>query len=119
MKKTYLLYFLLLFIMANSFAELMQPVLAPAHPPSSAQQHCLLPSDQMRREHGDLLKQAHDAATLQHTPPKYHLGDCLDCHIYKNTAGKFPAIDSNAHFCQACHLFVGTKIACFSCHPAQ
>lgn len=119
MKKTYLLYFSLFLIISNTLAEIIQPILPPARAQFSPQQACLLPHEQIRREHGTLLKQAHDVASLQHRAPNYHLGDCLDCHIYKNAAGKFPEIDSSAHFCQSCHLFVGTKIACFSCHPAQ
>lgn len=119
MKKTYLLYFSLFLIIVNSVAEIIQPILPPAKARFSPQQACLLPHEQIRREHGGLLKQSHDVATLQHGVPNYHLGDCLDCHIYKNAEGKFPAADSSAHFCQSCHLFVGTKIACFNCHPAQ
>lgn len=119
MKKTYLLYFSLFLIIANSLAAVIQTVLLPAQAQFSPQQACLLPLEQIRREHGDLLKQSHDAATLQHLAPSYHLGDCLDCHISKNAQGKFLAGNSSVHFCQRCHVFVGTRISCFNCHPAQ
>ncbi|MEN9849641.1 MAG: hypothetical protein RL368_2381 [Pseudomonadota bacterium] len=119
MKIFYLLYFVLFLIITNSIAAIIQPLIPPAQAQFSPQQACLLPLEQMRREHGDLLKQAHHAAAEQHIVPAYQLGFCLDCHVTRNSQGKFPTADSNAHFCQSCHIFVGTKTTCFSCHPAQ
>jgi len=117
MKKINLLYFVLCVIITNSLADVFQTV--PSSRAFSPQQACLLPLEQMRRDHGDLLKQAHHAAAEQHIAPAYQLGACLDCHISKDSQGKFLTADSNTHFCQSCHVFVGTKITCFSCHPAQ
>lgn len=118
-KKPYLLYSLLLLAISNSLAHLIKPELARARTQFSTQQACVLPLESIRREHGDLLKQAHQAATVEHTAPAYQLGLCLDCHVVPNPPNKRPIVDSSTHFCQSCHVFVGIKIACFSCHLAQ
>jgi len=118
-KRHYLLYFLMLLIIFNSIAALLQAELPPARAQFSPQQACLLPLAQIRREHGDLLKQSHYAAAVEHRAPTYYLEQCLDCHVIPNPQGKLPVVDSSAHFCQNCHIFVGTKITCFSCHAAQ
>lgn len=106
----------ILCLISLTVLAVVKPELPAARAQFSAQQPCLLPVEIIRREHGSLLKQAHYAATVQQTTPHYYLVQCIACHVTPNSQGESPAPTSATHFCQSCHVFVGTTIECFSCH---
>lgn len=91
--------------------------------PESSGESCLLPSEQMRREHPDLLK--HDRiqtlrigvrAKADGTMLDGSLKQCVNCHAVKDESNKFVRIDNDQHFCVSCHKYAAVSIDCFQCH---
>lgn len=90
--------------------------------PKSAGSKCVLPEDEMRKVHPDLLK--HDRiSTLRHgiraksdgKALDGSLKGCISCHAYKKD-GQYVRISSKEHFCATCHVYVGASLDCFQCH---
>ena len=91
--------------------------------PESSGESCVLPSEQMRREHPDLLK--HDRiltlregvrANADGKPLEGSLKQCVNCHAVKDESNKFVRIDNDQHFCVSCHQYAAVSIDCFQCH---
>ncbi len=91
--------------------------------PESSGESCVLPSEQMRREHPDILKHDRiqtlreglrakaDGSTLDGS-----LKQCVNCHAVKDESNKFVRIDNDQHFCVSCHKYAAVSIDCFQCH---
>lgn len=89
----------------------------------SSGKSCVLPSEQMRREHPDLLK--HDRiqtmregvrAQVDGSKLDGSLKQCVNCHAVKDDNNKFVRIDNDQHFCVSCHKYAAVTIDCFQCH---
>ena len=78
---------------------------------------CVLPADQMRREHMNILKHRRDETMYQGVRGgKQSLRACLDCHAVKGDDGKPVSISSPKHFCRVCHDYAAVKVDCWDCH---
>lgn len=66
---------------------------------------CIRPTDWMRRNHMDLLKDQRELTVREAVRvPKESLLNCQTCH------------QSRDKFCDRCHDYVGVKPDCFECH---
>jgi len=92
-------------------------------PANSEGKSCVLPSEQMRREHPDLLK--HDRIQTLREGVRANadgkildgsLKQCVNCHAIKDESNKFVRIDNDQHFCVSCHQYAAVSIDCFQCH---
>ena len=93
------------------------------HIPESSGDQCVLPADEMRRRHPDLLK--HDRIKTvregirTQTDGKALVGslsECINCHAVKDEKSQFVRIDNDQHFCVSCHKYAAVTIDCFQCH---
>jgi len=84
---------------------------------------CLLPNEQMRREHPDLLK--HDRIQTMREGLRAQadgsklvgsLKQCINCHAIKDDNNNYVRIDNDQHFCVSCHQYAAVTIDCFQCH---
>lgn len=101
---------------------LAAPVLTNAAEPTE----CVRPTDEMRRNHMDMLR--HDRVeTLRYgvraaangKPLAGSLKGCINCHSEKDGNGNYYPIESSKHFCNSCHTYAAVKLYCFRCHSAQ
>ena len=78
---------------------------------------CVLPAEQMKRQHMKILKHRRDATMYQGVRGgKRSLQACLSCHAVKGDDGKPVTIKSEKHFCRTCHDYVAVKPDCWDCH---
>ncbi len=78
---------------------------------------CVLPADQMRRQHMQILKHRRDETMYQGIRGgKRSLRACLNCHAVKGEDGKPVTIKSEKHFCRICHDYAAVKVDCWDCH---
>lgn len=91
--------------------------------PESSGKQCVLPAEQIRREHPDLLQ--HDRvktmregvrAKSDGTMLDGSLKQCINCHAIKDDNNKYVRIDNEQHFCASCHKYAAVTIDCFQCH---
>ncbi len=78
---------------------------------------CVEPTDQMRRNHMDLLK--HKRYQTMHNGVRtetHSLVECIDCHAGKDATGGFVSVNAEGQFCASCHTRVSAKPDCFMCH---
>ena len=92
-------------------------------PENSEGKSCVLPSEQMRREHPDILKHdriqtLREGVRAQSDGSKLagSLKQCVNCHAVKDESNKFVRIDNDEHFCVSCHKYAAVSIDCFQCH---
>jgi hypothetical protein len=78
---------------------------------------CVLPPEQMRRQHMDLLK--HQRKVTVHEGVRGGPGGaaslvgCIDCHASRSNDS---VLGSSQNFCQGCHSYAAVKLDCFECH---
>jgi len=75
---------------------------------------CVLPPEQMRRQHMDLLK--HQRKVTVHEGVRgapASLVGCIDCHASRSNDS---VLGSSQNFCQGCHSYAAVKLDCFECH---
>ncbi|MDX2507632.1 MAG: hypothetical protein QNL62_24590 [Gammaproteobacteria bacterium] len=89
---------------------------------------CILPNEQMRREHPDLLKHDRiqtlreglraqaDGSSGSLKPLDGSLKQCVNCHAIKDDNNNYVRIDNDQHFCVSCHQYAAVTIDCFQCH---
>lgn len=78
---------------------------------------CVRDTDDMRRDHMDLLKHKRDLTMRQGVrTADLSLNECVSCHAGKNAAGEFVPVTAEGQFCATCHQSVGERIDCFMCH---
>ncbi len=44
------------------------------------------------------------------------LAECVSCHAVKGPDAAPVTVESDQHFCRACHDYAAVKIDCFQCH---
>ena len=44
------------------------------------------------------------------------LANCINCHVTPDENGEIAGIESDEHFCNACHQYAAVQIDCFQCH---
>ncbi len=44
------------------------------------------------------------------------LANCINCHVEPDENGDIAGIESDKHFCNACHQYAAVQIDCFQCH---
>jgi hypothetical protein len=90
-----------------------------AKQPVSAEQPCVEPIDDIRRNHGQYLKHHRDETVHSGVrTSKHSLVACINCHVTKDIAGNYPSIQSTDHFCRSCHSYAAVTIDCFQCHAS-
>jgi [DsrC]-trisulfide reductase subunit J len=78
--------------------------------------HCVEPTDFMRRNHMELLKHHRDETMHRGIrTKKYSLQECIDCHAGK-TSG---SVIGDDNFCQSCHNYTATHLDCWDCHASK
>ncbi|MCK5696686.1 MAG: hypothetical protein KAI02_00890 [Gammaproteobacteria bacterium] len=84
---------------------------------------CILPPEEMRRQHPDLLKHDRIATLREGVRAKADGGkldgslkQCVNCHAIKDDSNKYVRIDNDQHFCVSCHKYAAVSIDCFQCH---
>lgn len=83
----------------------------------AADGQCVLPKDQIRREHPDLLR--HTRSLVVHEgqrDPKLRIENCITCHVVRDASGAAVPFSDPRHFCNSCHVSAAVTIDCFSCH---
>ncbi len=78
---------------------------------------CVLPAEQMKRQHMKILKHRRDQTMYFGVRGgKESFMACLTCHAVKGEDGKPVTVKSEKHFCRVCHDYVAVKPDCWDCH---
>jgi len=115
-----------LFLKALLVAALLSSVAANAdnrvpipHPPQAKGTHCVLPTEEMRRNHMKyILHQRNETMHEGIRTPQFSLKGCIHCHAVEGPDGKPVSIASPKHFCNSCHGYAAVHIDCFECHAS-
>lgn len=93
--------------------------LLPVIPPAVMGEHCVEPTDVMRRDHMQfLMHQRDDTVHAGIRGARHSLVGCIGCHAQVNADGAAIPVDAEGQFCESCHDFVGVSIDCFGCHAS-
>ena len=87
------------------------------HEPADESLKCIQPEDEMRRNHMNYI--LHERDETMHEGVRNEPGSlaaCIDCHVQPDDKGEIAGIDSDEHFCNACHQYASVQIDCFQCH---
>ena len=87
------------------------------HEPSDESLKCIQPEDEMRRNHMNYILHERDETVhegVRNEPGS--LAACIDCHVEPDDKGEIAGIESEEHFCNACHQYASVQIDCFQCH---
>jgi hypothetical protein len=102
---------------APAAADGRVPVPTLAKPKGEA---CVLPKDEMRRQHPDLLKAQRDQTMREGIRSgKFSIQDCVECHASPDPAVKDKVVHNVAQFCDECHAYVGAQLDCWTCHNPE
>ncbi len=105
---------LMLLMPATASADVPLPVI---HEPEGEGVECVEEEDEMRRNHMNyILHQRDETMHRGIRTSKYSLAECIDCHVQPDEHGNIASIDSEEHFCNACHEYAGVTLDCFECH---
>ena len=78
---------------------------------------CVAPTEEMRREHMNMLKHQRDRTVHEGIRTKQHsLKGCVDCHASSKNGS---VVGSRDNFCQGCHDYAAVKLDCFECHSTK
>ena len=90
------------------------------HPPKGKGEHCVAPTEFMRRNHMSMMKHQRDETVHEGVRGKpFSLAGCMDCHAVKGADGQPVAYADSRHFCRSCHDFAAVSIDCFECHSSK
>jgi len=94
--------------------------IVPKVPIDKSKGSCVLPGEQMRREHMNILMHRRDETMFKGIRGgKASLSACLTCHMVKDEkTGKPVTVASPKHFCRVCHDYAAVKVDCWSCHKS-
>ena len=94
--------------------------IVPKVPIDKSKGSCVLPGEQMRREHMNILMHRRDDTMFKGIRGgKAALSACLTCHMVKDEkTGKPVTVASPKHFCRVCHDYTAVKVDCWSCHKS-
>jgi len=87
------------------------------HEPTDENVKCIQPEDVMRREHMDYI--LHERNETMHEGVRGEpesLANCISCHVEPDENGEIAGIETDQHFCNACHQYAAVQIDCFQCH---
>ena len=87
------------------------------HEPSDESVKCIQPEDEMRRNHMKYILHERDETMhegIRGEPES--LANCINCHVEPDENGDIAGIESDKHFCNACHQYAAVQIDCFQCH---
>ena len=111
-----LLYVLIGFTLLSTSAVAETPF-PNIHEPKDESLKCIHPEDEMRRNHMNYI--LHERDETMHEGVRGESGSlaaCIDCHVEQNAEGEIAGIESEEHFCNACHQYASVQIDCFQCH---
>lgn len=98
-------------------ADSLTPAIPKAKKNYDDQTLCVEPVEEMRKNHMTyIMHQRDDTMRRGIRTSKHSLKECIDCHNAPAEDGKVASIESDEHFCAACHNYAAVKIDCFSCH---
>ena len=87
--------------------------------PKGMGEKCVEDTQFMRRNHMELLMHKRDETMRQGIrTTKYSLKECISCHAVNGPDGKPVSINSEKHFCRACHSYAAVSPDCFLCHAS-
>jgi len=93
--------------------------LLPVIPSAMMGEHCVEPTDVMRREHMNfLMHQRDDTVHAGIRGAKHSLVGCIDCHAQMDAQGIAIPVDAKGQFCESCHSFAAVSVDCFECHAS-
>jgi len=104
----------LVLLSTSAVAETPFPTI---HEPTDESVKCIQPEDVMRREHMHYILHERDETMhegIRGEPES--LANCINCHVEPNEKGEIAGIESDEHFCNACHQYAAVQIDCFQCH---
>jgi hypothetical protein len=87
------------------------------HEPADESLKCIHPEDEMRRNHMKYILHERDETMhegIRNEPAS--LANCINCHVTPDDKGEIADINSDEHFCNACHQYAAVQIDCFQCH---
>ncbi len=87
------------------------------HEPTDKSVKCIQPEDVMRREHMNYILHERDETMregIRGEPES--LANCINCHVEPDENGEIAGIETDQHFCSACHEYTAVQIDCFQCH---
>ena len=91
------------------------PVIPEAQSRVSAEQGCVEPVGEMRRNHMEYILHQRDETMHRGIRTGQHsLVECINCHV--SAASDAPRYGKSEHFCSSCHTFAAVSIDCFQCH---
>jgi hypothetical protein len=99
---------------SSALAETPLPII---HEPEGEGLKCIHPEEEMRRNHMNYILHERDETMhegIRNEPAS--LANCIDCHVQPDDNGEIAGIDSEEHFCNACHQYAAVQIDCFQCH---
>lgn len=77
---------------------------------------CIASTDEMRRDHMDMLKHTRDRTMRQGIRgEKASLNECINCHASKTTG----SVLGKDGFCESCHAYAAVKVDCWQCHQPK
>lgn len=113
LRLTYVLIGLTL-LSTSAIAETPFPTI---HEPADESLKCIQPEDEMRRNHMNYILHQRDITMHEGIRTETDsLAKCIDCHVEPNEKGEIAGIESDEHFCNACHQYASVQIDCFQCH---
>ena len=87
--------------------------------PQSKGEQCVMPTDDMRRNHMDYLLTHRDETMHQGIrTEKYSLKECMECHSPEVTQSE-ASQGEGQFFCASCHSYAGVNVDCFQCHTTK
>ena len=105
----------LLFAAHPAFSGDLGPVIPEAQARFSAEQGCVEPVEDMRKNHMEYILHQRDRTMYDGIRTKQHsLVECINCHV--SDAPDAPRHTSEEHFCSSCHTYAAVRIDCFQCH---
>lgn len=103
------------FASAGRAGDSLLPEVPEAQARFSAEQGCVEPTADMRRNHMKYILHQRDETMHQGIRTSRHsLVECINCHV--SDAPDAPRVSSEEHFCNSCHSYAAVHIDCFQCH---
>jgi len=99
-------------------AEGLLPDIPKATRKYSEKTQCVEPKEEMRINHMNYIMHQRDETSRKGIrTSKHSLKECIDCHNAPSKEdGKVASVQTEEHFCSACHTYAAVSIDCFSCH---
>ncbi|MDT8281410.1 MAG: sulfur reduction protein DsrJ [Gammaproteobacteria bacterium] len=85
--------------------------------PTDKNAKCIHDEEDMRRNHMNYILHERDETVhegIRNEPES--LEKCINCHVEPDKNGQIVGIESDQHFCNACHQYAAVQIDCFQCH---